>query len=117
MFLRIFSAFVMPLMLAGCGSIAEALPGDVIDCAIGAGADFSSVCAVEQAEGQGSGKLLLHHPGGGFRRFEFDADTMEILAADGADPVFMAPFDGEHLVFSVGADQYRIPIDLVVDPQ
>lgn len=115
MCLRISSALLVAVLLAGCGSVSEDLPGEMVDCAIGAGADFSAVCSVERTETQGSGTLLVHHPGGGFRRFAYDAANNSIETADGADPVLMEPSEGGYLMFSVGGDQYRIPIDLLAD--
>lgn len=110
MFLRIFSPFAL-LMLAACGTESPLPLGDTVDCAIGAGVDFSSVCTLEQVAGMSD--IVIHHPDGGFRRFRRDFATGGVFALDGAEPLVMQPSNSGSLQFSVGADRYNIPPKLL----
>ena len=77
-----------------------------MECAIGAGADFSAVCTLERVSG--SDQIILHHPDGGFRRLRYDPASGMLAALDGADAV--VPETGEGVLqFAVGADRYRLP--------
>ena len=88
-------------------------PGAEIDCAIGAGADFSPVCTLEQATG---GEIVIHHPDGGFRRFVRVAETGALVPLDGAEPLVPEPGVADEGSFAVGADRYRIPPALLTPP-
>lgn len=99
------------LALPGCGPGAEVLPGDAIECAIGAGSELASGCTLERLVDAGG--IVLHHPGGGFRRFRFDAELLKIEPSDGADPVISERSGDEHMVFRVGTDRYRIALALL----
>ncbi len=107
MFLRIFSAGLFALALTSCGAEAGAPEGTNIDCAIGAGADYSSVCTLERVgEGQ---EFLIHHPDGGFRRIAVDQKSGRVISLDGAEKVTGHPASNlgdEH--FSIGPDGYVI---------
>jgi hypothetical protein len=103
------------LVLAACGPQSGALPGDPVDCAIGDATNLTPVCTLEQLGDNSS--FVLHHPQGGFRRFRFDAETLEIEPADGAEGATGLAADAEHLVFGVGADRYRIPATLLMKPR
>jgi hypothetical protein len=109
MCLRISSALGCLALLAACGSESPPPPGDEVDCAIGAGADFSPVCTLERA----ASHIVLHHPDGGFRRLTRDPDNGALAAGDGAEP--LVPETGEQgmVQFAIGADRYRIPLALL----
>lgn len=113
MSLRISSA-VLVVMLAACAEQSPPPPGDDIDCAIGAGADFSGVCTLEKAAG--SPQLILHHPDGGFRRVTRDPATGSLAPLDGAEPLVMEQAADGALQFAIGADRYRIPPALLEPP-
>lgn len=107
MSLRIFSAGFCALALAGCGGGASPEPeGNTIDCAIGPGAEYSSVCTLERV-GEGA-EFLIHHPDGGFRRL---LETPEgVVSADGADTVVVLQnISHAHLEIEVGGDRYKLP--------
>lgn len=115
MFLRISSALGLLVAVGACGGdVSPPPPGDTVDCAIVAGADLSPVCTLEQIAG--AGEIVIHHPDGGFRRFVRNAETGALAALDGAEPLVME--QGSALQFSVGADRYSIPPELLTpDPQ
>jgi hypothetical protein len=112
MCLRISSALILlGLALVGCTPAAAPPPGDAVECALGAGAALAAVCTFEREAG--AGRFVLHHPGGGFRRLRFDAQTQAISAADGAERASNQASDGETLSFAVGEDHYRVPLRLL----
>ena len=106
MSLRISSALVGFALLAGCGSPeSPPSPGDDIECAIGEGAEFASVCKLERVAG--TNEIILHHPDGGFRRITFDPATDTLAPLDGADPLVLEKGEGV-IQFSIGSDRYRL---------
>ncbi len=113
MFLRIFSA-VLAFALAACGAEtppAPPAPGDFVDCAIGAGAELRPVCTLETVAG--TNEIVIHHPDGGFRRLLRDAETGALAPLDGADPLVAEASGSVAVQFSVGADRYSIPDELI----
>lgn len=106
MCLRISSALGLLGLLAACASQSPSPPGDAVECAIGAGADFSAVCTLERVSG--TQMIILHHPDGGFRRLSFDPASGALAAIDGADPVVLERGEGM-LQFALGPDRYRLP--------
>lgn len=127
MSLRISSALVLlPLLLAACGPEAAMPSGDLIDCAIGGEPQLSQVCTLERVSGErlagkevtGGEELILHHPGGGFRRVVFDPAAGTIAVSDGVDEAVFddAGADGA-LVFAIAADRYVIPAGLLTGRQ
>lgn len=110
MFLRIFSTLVLLVMVAGCGTEpSPPPPGDTVDCAIGAGAELSPVCTLEEVAG--TSEIVIHHPDGGFRRLLRDPQTGDLAPLDGADPLVIE--QGTGLQFSVGTDRYSIAPELL----
>lgn len=107
MCLRISSTVGLLAVLAACGSESPPPPGHAIDCAIGAGVDFSPVCTLERVAG--TSQIVLHRPDGGFRRLGRDPASGALAPLDGADPLVSEAGDGEALQFAVGQDRYRIP--------
>jgi hypothetical protein len=111
MSLRISSPLAL-LLLAGCGAAeSPPPPGDKVDCAIGAGADLSPVCTLEQVAG--TPDIVIHHPDGGFRRLTRDPATGGLVPLDGAEPLVPAHGAGGKLSFTVGADRYSIAPELL----
>ena len=107
--MRISSALILALGLAACGPEAGVPEGDTIACAIGPGAQFAQDCVLERlALEEGGEMLVIHHPGGGFRRFVRKSATL--LPLDGADPLVAVANDpaGE-LEFTIAGDRYRMP--------
>ena len=107
MSVRISGALAPLVLRAGCGDAeSPPSPGDDIECAIGTGAEFASVCKLERVAG--TQQLIIHHPDGGFRRVTFDVATGALAPLDGADP--LVPEQGEGVIqFAIGSDRYRIP--------
>lgn len=110
MCLRISSSLLALVLVAGCGG-SENLPppGDEVECAIGAGAALSPVCTLERT----GDEFILHHPDGGFRRLSRDPSTGALAARDGAEPLVPEAGQQKAVQFSIGADRYRIPLDLL----
>ena len=113
MSLRISSAIGLAAALAGCSAAdSPPPPGDTVECAIGAGADFAPVCVLERA----GEDIVLHHPDGGFRRLSRDPATGALAPRDGADVLKPELDDADTLSFALGADRYRIPLRLLDPP-
>lgn len=102
---RTSSALASLVLLAACGSASAPAPGNLIECAIGAGAEFAEVCTLERVAG--TRQIVIHHPDGGFRRLIFDPATGMLAAADGADPVVLEEGQGV-IQFALAGDRYRI---------
>lgn len=101
------------VLLAACGPASETLPGKKVECALGPGAELSPACTLEREEAEG--RIVLHHPGGGFRRIRLDPETLGVTPADGAERVSIETVDEEMLAFTIGEDAYRIPLGLLND--
>jgi hypothetical protein len=112
MSLRISSAaFGGALGLAACAPEAGPPPGAAVECALGKGARWSAACTLErEAE---PGRFVLHHPGGGFRRFAYDPATGAISPADGAERIGDQTGKAGMLAFALGENRYRIPLRLL----
>jgi len=110
MCLRISSAALL-VALTACGAQSPPPPGDIVDCAIGAGAELSPVCTLELVAG--TQEIVIHHPDGGFRRLSRDLATGSLAPLDGAEPLVPEPVESGALQFVIGADRYSIPPDLL----
>lgn len=112
MFLRIFSGAFLAVSLTACEATQSPEPeGEALDCAIGAGAEFANVCTLEWVGEEWGQEFLIHHPGGGFRRFVLNEDASGVTVKDGAEDVEMVdPSQGGFWQFSVGGDRYLIPV-------
>jgi hypothetical protein len=112
MSLRISSAALGGVVLAaGCAPAAPPPPGEAIACALGRTAAFAKACTLEREDT--AGRFVLHHPGGGFRRFTRDPQTGEVMTADGAERVSDQASAGEYLAFALGENRYRVPLRLL----
>ena len=107
--MRISSAVLLALGLAACGPEAGAPQGEAVACAIGSGAELEQVCVLETAQdAEGGEVLVIHDPGGGFRRLRRDAGGL--LPLDGADPLVILSDDPEGgIEFTLAGDRYRLP--------
>jgi hypothetical protein len=113
--MRIGGALAL-LALAACSKGAsEPVPKvaegpERIACALGPGVGFTQGCAIERSrDDDGTYRMIVRHPDGGFRRFEVGADNV-IVASDGADAAAVS-ITGETAEVSVGEDRYRIPLE------
>ena len=117
MYLQIFStatlAPVLAFALVACSKETPPPYGDEVDCAIGAGSDYSKVCTLEEA---GDSEYLIHLPDGGFRRLKFNPEAGDFGSVDGADDLKIITQDGTIAVFEIGNDRFRIPHRLVSAP-
>lgn len=102
----------MLIALAGC-SAESSLPGDEIECALGAGAEFERVCTVERVQLEGEEQLVVHHPDGGFRRLIVLKAGKGVAPADGAGAVAQN-IVADSLEVAIDGDRYRLrtkPLD------
>lgn len=101
------------LACSGCGQPAgQGGPGmTAIDCALGESHPFTGDCRVEVAGSQ----LVVHHPDGGFRRFERVGDGRGVVTADGAEPARARWIASDTLEVAVGQDRYRFPARMKPD--
>ncbi|AWW74910.1 hypothetical protein CD351_10785 [Erythrobacter sp. KY5] len=88
---------------------------DMVDCAIGTGADYSKECVLEKL---GPRQFVIHGPNGGFRRFEVQQNDqgVSVISIDGAAPVAVIS-DDSPLEFAVEDDVYRVDPALITAPQ
>ena len=115
---RIFSTLPLAFALVACGDgavVPEPAPdpvtqdnAELVDCAIGPGSEFGTKCAVERVLVEDQQVVVVHHPGGGFRRFALAGDGTGLTAYDGADAA-VRTLDGDTLQVQVGQDRYRFP--------
>jgi len=104
---------LIPLLLAGCGRPA----GDpepamrTIDCALGASSTFAAQCQVESA----GMILVVHQPGGAFRRLRKVDDGRGVVSADGVEEAQVAWIPDGRLEVAVGQDRYRFPAKVKPD--
>lgn len=112
MFLRISSAVLAIALLGACDTNETPQPeGETLDCAIGQGSDFASVCTLEWLGEEWGRDFLIHHPDGGFRRFALNEDASGVIVQDGAEDVLMLdPAPDGFWQFSVSGDRYRMPV-------
>lgn len=106
MSLRISSAALALMLIAGCGAESPPPQGETIACAIGEGADFTEVCTLERVAG--SQQVIIHHPDGGFRRLMIDPANGALAPLDGSDPLVLEQGEGVSQ-FAIGTDRYRLP--------
>jgi hypothetical protein len=112
MFLRISSGALL-LALAACsqkssGGGVDDPEAEQIACALGDAKTFTSACVIERSQQGGKSVLVIHHPDGGFRRFEVLADGHSLASLDGADKVEATP-NAKDTEITVGDDHYLLP--------
>ena len=103
---------------AGCSKAEDVPPvgegEEKIACAIGGAAELKEVCSVERTKAGDILQLVVHHPDGGFRRFEVRSDGSGLAPADGADDAQRVAGDGT-LDLTVSGDTYRFPASIETD--
>ena len=121
---RFLAAMPAVFLIAACGEDApppapepvEEPDAEVVECAVGNGSEFGAECPVERTEIDGENVLVVHHPGGGFRRFTLASDGSGLTAYDGADTA-QRTLDGDMLEIAIGTDRYRFPARPVTSSQ
>jgi hypothetical protein len=81
---------------------------NAIDCALNGAEKFERHCTVERAPEGDTLFLVVHHPDGGFRRFEVVKDGHGLAIADGADEARLT-IEGKFLAATVANDRYLFP--------
>lgn len=98
--------------LAACSSEqppeSPAAGEETIACAVGGSAQLRKVCTVERSRQDGALTLVVHHPDGGFRRFDVRKDGTGLAPSDGADEA-VTRLSGNSLSVTVGPDSYVFP--------
>ena len=122
MCLRISSAALALLVLAGCGAQSPEPGGVTMECATDGAADLLPVCSVyEQKAVDEDAYLVIWHPDGGFRRVRYRAADTQIEVLDGAEQATGVTQEADgSLAFAIAGDRYRLPADFVhrrPDPQ
>ena len=108
------------LALSACGQGAGSAPEPpmvTIDCATDGAAAFARDCRVEPVIEGARHLLVVHHPGGGFRRLLKVDDGRGVVAADGVVPATVAWLADGRLEVTVGSDRYRFPAKVKADAQ
>ena len=113
---------ILPLLLlAACNSrdqdtaLSGAEQGDMqaadgkIECALAGAADFSRTCTTDRISGPDRELLIIHHPDGGFQRFEIVTDGRGLIAADGFDDTQIKMLANDMIEVTAGEDRYRLP--------
>ncbi len=104
--MRLRFALLASLALAACGEESQPPEGEAIECAIGAGSEFSPDCLYDyRADVQ---QVVIWHPDGGFRRFNLLPGGAGVASTDGAEQVIQGMMGGQ-LEVTVGDDRYRLP--------
>ena len=80
-----------------------------IDCALAGNAEFSRKCSADRISGPDRELLVIHHPDGGFQRFEIVSDGRGLVAADGFDDTRIELLDDDMIEVTAGDDRYRLP--------
>ena len=115
MSLRISSLALFVILLTGCGTGSPAPEGERVDCAIGAGADYSTECVLEHV---GPDQFVIHGPNGGFRRFTSvsEGGKLSFEVSDGAAEVAIINTGSSTgpIEFSVESDVYRVDPSLMI---
>ncbi|GHD03487.1 hypothetical protein [Novosphingobium pokkalii] len=108
------------LALSACGQGAGSAPEPPmvkIDCATDGARVFALDCRVEPVVEGARHLLVVHHPGGGFRRLLKVDDGRGVIAADGVVPATVAWLADGRLEVTVGSDRYRFPAKVKADVQ
>jgi len=111
--MRTAPVLIALLLLAGCGRPKGDPEPDTrkIDCALGGATAFAPQCQVEQS----GAMLIVHEPGGAFRRFRKVDDGRGVVVADGMEDAHVAWIADGVLEVVVGNDRYRFPAKVKPD--
>lgn len=109
--ISILSATLLVTGVTGCSGSEEQLPPGTAraECRPVGGPPFEAACTVERMKSDDGTVLVLRSPDGGFRRLLVVRDGRGLAAADGAEPVSVAPAGAAHIVATIGGMQYRLP--------
>ncbi|WP_420605291.1 hypothetical protein [Novosphingopyxis sp.] len=80
-----------------------------IDCALAGAVRFSHNCTTDRISGPDRELLIIHHPDGGFQRFEIVTDGRGLIAADGFDDTQIKLLEKDMIEMTAGEDRYRLP--------
>lgn len=86
---------------------------NLIECALGGSETFARSCLVELTERSWQSIFIIHHPDGGFRRFDVvkDGEGYSLETSDGADQAVIE-LTSEQMRVAVADDRYLFPADL-----
>src|SRR3546814_10678256 len=116
MFMRTFSVAAMTLVLSAGGAPVEQEEMADIDgklyCAVDGANELTQSCTLERIDGPVGHVLVLHQPGGGFRRFRIVSDGRGVIPADGAEQAQLALAGDNMIDVKVADDRYRFPATL-----
>ncbi|WP_150291371.1 hypothetical protein [Sphingobium estronivorans] len=103
---QFWGGLLLSLPLMGCGDQSRSEHVQpTIECAIGAGTEWSGDCPVER-----DGDIVtVRHADGGFRRFRIIQNGHSLMPADGAEESSSRRVDGDRIELSIGQDRYRLP--------
>lgn len=105
---------VTVILLAACNSSND-VPETTADadgklfCAVDGAAEMTQSCLLERMDSPEGQVLVVHHPQGGFRRFEIVRDGRGVVPADGAEPSKLFIVADNMIDVTVGGDRYRFP--------
>jgi hypothetical protein len=126
MSMRISSAAVTLLLLAGCGGEQKADTGTLaqteadsrvkaaddgrLDCAPAGENAFQRSCLLDQTrDADGNLVLTVSHPDGSFRRLLVTTDGRGVVAADGAEKAVVTTINPREIEVSLAGNRYRLP--------
>ena len=115
MCLRISSAALVLLMLAGCGAQSPEPGGVPMDCATGGAADLAPLCSVHEVKAMDEDAyLVIWHPDGGFRRVRHHAAESQVEVLDGAAQATGVTREADGSVsFAIDRDRYRLSAEFL----
>ncbi|MBW4332057.1 hypothetical protein KY084_14400 [Stakelama sp. CBK3Z-3] len=124
MSMRIYSAILFVLTLAGCGggtpnkqAIANAErqqsetasnDGRIL-CALSGSDDFARVCTLDRTATDRGTILTVHQPDGGFHTLRITTDGRGVVAADGAEQAKVTVIGKHQIEVAIGGARYRLP--------
>ena len=122
--MRISSALVGLLLLAGCGerspdtellanieaeAKAKASEGGQIPCALNGSEQFQRACTIDRTVTDQGLTLTVRHPDGGFHRLLVTKDGRGVVAADGAERAHVRVIGTGEIEVALADDRYRLP--------
>ncbi len=88
-----------------------------IECALDGAETFSRECTTDRISGPDRELLIIHHPDGGFQRFEIVTDGRGLIAADGFDDTEIRLLDNDEIEVTAGEDRYKLPARIQSAPK
>ncbi|MEQ1509694.1 MAG: hypothetical protein ABL909_04735 [Sphingopyxis sp.] len=121
--MRIFSLFLVTLMVTGCNrevdnqalaqteaqQVRDAATAGRIFCALGEASGFRLDCTMDRMVSSEGTVLVLGRDDAGFRRFRITRDGRGVIAADGAEQAVVTVIDNGMIEVKVAQDRYRLP--------